>query len=203
MLNPMSLKEAKQKAIDNAINRLKAADFQKQCNIAGLPQPENGAICFRAFGADMVLRCDDFSLATSDGVSVGPERQVLVLHYLLNEQPFSEGGELIAFRHFPGGQFYESPFQARTVVPLVKAIGNDLGKLKNALARFDTTPVDTGDIGARIHVMGKIYLTLIYRAGDEEFGPSANILFDACAAKVFAAEDAVAMASMACFRLIK
>ena len=49
---------------------------------------------------------------------------------------------------------------------------------------------------------GNLHVTLVYRAGDSEFGPAADLLFDACAKRVLCAEDAAWLASRICLGLL-
>jgi hypothetical protein len=43
---------------------------------------------------------------------------------------------------------------------------------------------------------------LVYRAGDDEFPASADLLFDACIRRVFCAEDAAVLGSRVCLGLL-
>jgi hypothetical protein len=109
---------------------------------------------------------------------------------------------LISFRELPGGQFFWEPFLSRSVRPLLKRIGNNLELLKRNLHSFDWEPASLGDFAARVHALGKVYLTLVYRVGDEEFPPSAELLFDACTKRVYNAEDATVLAGRICLDLL-
>ncbi len=85
---------------------------------------------------------------------------------------------------------------------MVERIGNDLELLKKNLDRFDWEPVSLDDLGARIHAIGKVYVTLIYHLGDEEFPSSADLLFDASIKRVYPTEDAAVLASRICLSLL-
>jgi Domain of unknown function (DUF3786) len=199
----MSQKAGQKEAIDLAISKLAAVDLTERALLLGLPVPENGVIRLRAFARNYLLRQSDFSLVEEDtGAVAKPGDQILVLHYLLHDLPVQSGGELITFRDFPGGQFYWQPFLSRTVMPLVANIENDMARLQRNLARFDWEPLAFGDLGARIHTIGQMYLSLVYRAGDDEFAATADILFDSGIKKVYIAEDAAALASRVCLGLL-
>jgi hypothetical protein len=85
---------------------------------------------------------------------------------------------------------------------LVQRIGNDLQLLKKNLGRFDWEPLAIGDFAARVHVIGRLYLTLIYRLGDEEFPAEADVLFDPDVQRVYNAEDASVLAGRICLGLL-
>lgn len=199
----MSKTSGHEEAFRIAVEKLRNVDPAARCASLGLPAPQKGILKLRAFGADMILRLSDFQLlsdrSNKPGKSAG---HILVLHYLLCDLPVHSTGELISFQQFPGGQFYWEPFHSRTIRPLIKKTGNNLETLRKNLDRFDWEPVPYGDLGARIHAVGKLYLTLIYRLGDEEFPPTADLLFDACIKRVYNAEDAAVLAGRICLGLI-
>ena len=124
------------------------------------------------------------------------------MHYLACDLLIELGGDLLSFRDLSGGEFYFGPFQSRTVKPLAESFGNDLDRMKRRLRRFDHVFTEHGDLGARVHGLGHLWITLIYRMGDEEFPAAADVLFDPCIKRVFGAEDAAVMASRICIGLL-
>jgi hypothetical protein len=199
----MSQQHGYEAAIRFAVDKLESIDLTERCAVIGLPEPKNGTVRFRAFGADMELRVPGFHVFFRDtGKPVKPADRILILHYLLCDLPIRSGGDLVSFRRLPGGPFYVEPFKSRTVRPLVKRIGNDLQLLKKNLGRFDWEPLAIGDFAARVHVIGRLYLTLIYRLGDEEFPVEADVLFDSDVQRVYNAEDAAVLAGRICLGLL-
>lgn len=199
----MSLQDAKKESIRLAIAELRKIDLVVRCPSLGLSVPENGVIPLRAFGTDLILQQSDFELISADtGEPMKSSDRILILHYLLCDSPIHVTDELISFRGLPGGQFYWQPFLARSVNPLVGRIGNDLELLHKNLDRFDWEPFTMGDFGARIHALGKLYMTLIYHCGDDEFSPTADVLFDSGIREVFTTEDTAVLASRICLGLL-
>jgi hypothetical protein len=199
----MSKQIAQQEALRLAIEKLEHVDLTARCSSLGLSAPENGIVRLRVFGTDMILQQSGLQLIKAE--TGGPAKlsdRILVLHYLLCESPISLAGELVSFRSFPEGQFYWQPFLSRTVKPLLGRIGNDLDLLRKHLQRFDWEEVSMGDFGARIHALGELYVTLVYHLGDDEFPPTADVLFDACITQVFVAEDVAVLASRICIGLL-
>ncbi|MCK5058521.1 MAG: DUF3786 domain-containing protein [Candidatus Aminicenantes bacterium] len=199
----MPKKTGFEEAIRLAIEKLRGVDLAGRCALLGLPEPQKNTLKFHAFGSDLELRLPGFQLfpAGSDKPVKSTDR-ILVLHYLLCDLPLNNTGELISFRELQGGRFFWEPFLSRSVRPLMKRIGNNLELLKKNLDSFDWEPVSLGDFAARIHVLGKVYLTLVYRVGDEEFPPAADLLFDACVKRVYNAEDAAVLAGRICLNLM-
>jgi hypothetical protein len=199
----MSKRSGMEKAVELAVQTLSTVDLDSRCSNLGLPGPENGQLDLRIFGADARLNIDGWTLTSrSSGEPAPPGDLVLLLHYLACTLPVEPTGELISFRSFPGGQFYFGVFQARSAAPLVGRIGNDLDTLKKHLDRFDHELTEHGDLGARIHVMGNLHLTLVYHLGDDEFPAAADILFDSCFKRALGAEDAAVLASRICIGLL-
>jgi hypothetical protein len=132
---------------------------------------------------------------------VKPDLKILVLHYLMCDN-FSETGRIITFRELPGGQFYLEPYKSRSVNILVSRMKNDTDLLRKNLSRFDWKETGSGDVGAEIHAIGKIYATLVYYCGDEEMPPSADIMYDSSIGRVFNTEDVTVIASLLCRSLL-
>jgi hypothetical protein len=187
-----------------AADTLAHVDCAARCAVLGLPAPgKNGGITMMLFGRPVIVSPPDFTAYDREtGLPARPVDRVLALHYLLNETPVRETGELISFRDLPGGAFYLGPFLSRTVAPLVKSVGSDLGALRARLGRFTWSELTLGDLGARIHAVGALNVTLVYRAGDDEFAPSAEVLFDAAVKRALSTEDAAAIATRACTGLL-
>lgn len=202
----MPQQEAKEEAVRGAIAKLAGVEMAARLKALGLPAAVAGVVTLRAFGQEIALRLDDWSMTnTKTGKPAGMTDRILILHYLLCDIPVPAAGtELITYRDFTGGQFYWQPFLSRTAKPLAAKIGNDLEKLKKNLGRFDCQPVPVppGDFAARVHALGNLYITLVYTLGDEEFPASCEVLFDAATRRVYCAEDAAAMASRICIGLL-
>ncbi len=199
----MTQKQAKEQSRLQAIERLSKVDISARCAALSLPEPDGGGVLIRCFGSNLRFNIDDCSLV--DQESNEPARiadHILVLHYLLCDQPLGENGKLVSFRDFPGGEFYYGPFRSRSLKPLIGRIGNDLDLLAKNLTRFDTESVGMGDLGARVHILGGLYATLIYHKGDEEFSPDANLLFDEVIKQVYPAEDISVIAGRICIGLL-
>jgi hypothetical protein len=199
----MTKKTGYEAAVRAAVEKLREVDLEARCSRLGLPELQHDVLRVRAFGMDMILRLSDFQLISANSYKpVKVSDRILVLHYLLCDLPVRQTGELISFRQMDSGQFYWPAFLSRSVQPLVERIGNDLELLKKNLGRFDWQPVSLGDFGARIHAIGKVYVTLIYHIGDDEFPSSADLLFDSSIKRVYQTEDAAVLASRICLGLI-
>ncbi len=198
----MSKDAAQRQAIDKAVEELKPVELAARCRSLGIAAPENGVIRMRAFAVDYLISTDSFEITVErTGDPAKDSDCILLLHFLLCEIPLSPSQELIAFRDFPGGMFYLEPFLSRSVRPLVKRYGNRIDELATAFDRFDHERLELGDLSARFHIVGCIYVTLLYRMGDDEFPTEAEIFFNLPAKRAFCAEDAAVLAGRICFGL--
>ncbi|MHC4887290.1 MAG: DUF3786 domain-containing protein [Planctomycetota bacterium] len=197
-------KKALNDACTMAIEALQGVDLAARCQALHLPEPSvDGCLRFDYLGKPVEINpADDWSaVILPSGKALHPAERLLALHYLQNESAPNPSEEWVTYRQFPGGQFYWHPFRNRTVEPLVDAIGDDVEGLQARLSRFRWEPVSGGDLGAEIHILGKVTIRLIYHVGDEEFPAEASVLFNQTLHHLFNAEDAAALASRVCFGL--
>lgn len=200
--------QAEQDAIRLAVGKLAAlSEWPGRCARLGLPSPDatGGAIRLAVLGAVVELRVPDFQAVTVDtGKPSKPADHLLALHYLLSDLTVVPVRGWITFREFPGGQFYWEPFLSRSIKPLVARMGNDIDLLRERLRRFSATvsPLPDGGLRATVQALGAIEMLLVYRPGDEEFPPSADVLYDACARHLLCAEDAAILAGRFCIGLL-
>lgn len=199
----MSKTEGQNEAMRIAIAKLATADLPARAENLGFSCPEKDTLLIRAFGADCVVDLKSFEVGNQKtGQPVKPDLKIIILHYLMFEDKFSETGKFITFRELPGGQFYLEPYKSRSVNILASRIKNDIDLLKKNLSRFEWKETSPGDVGAEIHAVGKIHVNLVYYRGDEEMPPSADILYDSSIRKVFNTEDVTVIASLLCRGLL-
>jgi len=197
------MNKGKEKALCLAKEKFQSMDFIESCSVNGLSEFKNDSVILDLFGNKAILKRDTLDLLLEkDGKPAKLEDNILLLHYLNSSINYKQTGEFVSFRKFPGGQFYLTPFQNRTVIPLVKKYGNNIDELKNRLATFDWTALDYADFSAKIHVFGNVYIALVYHIGDEEFPPSADFLFDRAAIHVFSADEASVITDRVCLSLL-
>jgi hypothetical protein len=63
-------------------------------------------------------------------------------------------------------------------------------------------PVEPGDAGFEFQLFPKVPVRLIFYAGDAEFAPEANILFDRSIGGMLSPEDIAWLSGMLVYRLI-
>jgi hypothetical protein len=199
----VSKAEGQNEAVRIAVAKLAIADLSTRAANLGFSFLDTDTILIRAFGSDCTVDLKSFEVRNQKtGQTVKPDLKIVILHYLMCDNNFSRTGKIITFRDLPGGQFYLEPYRSRSVNILISRIKNDTELLKKNLNRFEWKETAPGDVGAEIHVIGKVHVTIAYYGGDEEMPPAADILYDSSIRKVFNTEDVTVIASLICRGLL-
>ena len=130
------------------------------------------------------------------------QEQILILHYMLATAPPPLTGNWVSYREIPGASFYYSAFVKRAVDPLKNILGQNVEGLLRAGNLLDGRQIDIGDLGYEFRLLPNVPVRLIFWAGDDEFPPSASLLFDENIGKILSAEDIAWLAGMLVYRLI-
>jgi hypothetical protein len=130
------------------------------------------------------------------------QEQVLILHYLLQVTEAPLTMNWITFREIPSGEFYYSAFVKRAKEPLVKTFGHRPQLLADLGSQLGGTRWEEGDVSVYFQAFPKIPVCLVLWAGDDEFPPDGNILFDASIAQFLSAEDVAVLSGMVIYPLV-
>ncbi|MBL7068382.1 MAG: DUF3786 domain-containing protein [Candidatus Omnitrophica bacterium] len=122
---------------------------------------------------------------------------VLLLHYLKKRLKLkilpAPTGEWINFKQLEGGDGYYPAFKKRTIDVVLRKYRANPQAILDLIGRFCAKRVQIGDLGVVIEALEKVPILITLWKGDEEFGPEANILFDAGIAEIFCTEDIVVL----------
>jgi Domain of unknown function (DUF3786) len=130
------------------------------------------------------------------------QEQVLVMHYLLRVSDTPLAMTWITFREIPSGEFYYSAFVKRAKEPLVKTFGDRPQLLAELGTQMGGTQWEEGDVSVYFQAFPKIPVCLVLWAGDDEFPPDGNILFDASISQFLSAEDVAVLSGMVIYPLV-
>ena len=117
--------------------------------------------------------------------------QTFLLRYLLEGKEVSWGGGWKTFREMPWGEMYIKPYTGRVLTRAAFTFGTRLDAFRAACAKMGAVPVPHGDAGFLFDFLGSYQMQVLVWAGDEEFPPSAQVLYSDNFADGFAAEDRV------------
>ena len=142
----------------------------------------NKELILTLFGEPVIIRGPDFEVLDGRTGEPAPiNTQALLLYHLSTTDGAPLTGRWISFRELPDGGFYHQAFQGYTGNRLVGHFRNDLEAVRQAAIRLGGQEESSGDAGFRFAVLPRVPLLLVYWLGDEEFPPTARILFDASA----------------------
>ena len=127
---------------------------------------------------------------------------VLVLHYLINSQPYSLRNKLISYRELPGGMVFYNAFRSIAINPIAQTFGEDLGAFETKAQALAGQRVEHGESAFEFKIFPRVLVTYILWAGDEEVPASANILFDESAQKHLHTEDLAEVGEVITHQLI-
>jgi hypothetical protein len=130
------------------------------------------------------------------------QEQGLVMHYLIQATGAPLTRTWITFREIPSGEFYYSAFAKRAKDPLVQTFGQHPQRLVELGTGLGGMEREEGDVSLYFQVFPRIPICLVLWAGDEEFPPDGNLLFDASISRYLSAEDAAVLAGMVVYPLV-
>ena len=202
---PGGMKAAYRIAYKKASERLRGAspeELASLCERAGAVL--NGStIRLAFFGSRVQLR-----MATDDGIEIEPPdlplvEKILILHYLLAQEPRPVNGQLVAFKNLPGGAFYDPTYQKRGPRRIARRFGENVRGFRQACRSLGWHEEQIGDAAFRFDILPKIRGVVVLHAGDEEFPAEANILFEDDIVNFLRLEDVAVLAGLIATRLVK
>jgi hypothetical protein len=147
----------------------------------------------RIMGVDCRAAFPEFSLKDVLGNVVQEGwKNILFLRYLCEGKYVKALGKQLSYREIPWGNVYFHNFESRCLQRFARSFGADIEKYKQAV---ETSPglqaekLDKSDAGYRFEFMNGLFINLYLWAGDDEFPPSAQMLFDDNFPSAFTAED--------------
>lgn len=103
--------------------------------------------------------------------------RILVLRYITEGAAAPATGKFLTYREVPWGEVYFKQFQGRCLFRLAYGFGNKLQKFREIMEKLGARKLPHGDAGYEFEFLNGLYLQFLLWEGDEEFPPSAQILF--------------------------
>ena len=117
--------------------------------------------------------------------------QTFLLRYLLEGKNIPALGNWKTFREMPWGELYIKPYTGRVLTRAAFTFGTRVEAFRKAAQKMGAAPVNHGDAGFEFALIGDYKIRLLVWAGDEEFPPSAQVLYSDNFEEGFAPEDRV------------
>ena len=124
-----------------------------------------------------------------DGRETASNTRILLARLLLEGTLVPSEGKLLAYTDMPWGNVYAQQFRGRCILRLAGTYGRSLPGFGEAAARISGVPAESGDRSFDVPFLPGLTVRLILWEGDEEFQPTAQILFSDNFSSAFSAED--------------
>jgi hypothetical protein len=198
--------EKGQRSIDyyRAVYRsLDPAEIAARCAI---PFDEEASVfTLNVVGAPYHVGFPEFEMRDfSGGLSSKPYESILFMRYLCGGKYAETTGKQLSYHDVPWGEVYYRNFEGRCLKRLAYTFGANIAGFKRIMegeAGLKAASLNKSDAGYRFEFMTGFYLNFLIWAADEEFPPSAQILFDDNFAIAFTAEDLAVVCETAISRL--
>ena len=115
--------------------------------------------------------------------------KILIARYFLQANPTSYKGEFLSYRDIPWGEVYYRQFYGRCIGRLSRKYGNKVDLFNKVMDKMQANKAKYGDSAYDLEFMKDLYVRFIIWQGDDEFSPSAQILFSDNFPSSFSAED--------------
>ena len=143
-------------------------------------------------GREFAISHPDYAIRALDVGKLPPlPTQTFLLRYLLESKTVAWSGEWKTFREMPWGEMYIKPYTGRVLTRAAFTFGTRVAAFRAAAEKMDAEAVKHGDAGFLFDLIGGYKMQILIWEGDDEFPPSAQILYSDNFAEGFAAEDRV------------
>lgn len=204
VLGPRTSEERYGPALEKALEEWKTREPQETAWKAGADyDTASGLVSLTLTGEKYTIRHPDgeVRLVGSDG-EVPITTRILLLHYLLTADGAPPAGRWVSFRELPDAMVYDPAFQGRASHRIRARFGTDIDAFHRAAQALGGDRLTFGDASYLFRALPRVWLAVIVYKGDEEFSPSANVLFDAAAANYLPTEDLAVLGGYLASRLI-
>lgn len=162
---------------------------------AGIPF-ENGSFAITLMNRRYSVSFPDFVVTPLDPDAPGGKTlaesapaQILLLRYLTGGTLLPMQGEFIAYRDVPWGETYAANFNGRCILRLARGFGYKPESFERGMEMLGALRTSGGDAAFTLEFLPSLLIKLIMWYGDEEFPPSAQILFSDNFPVAFSADD--------------
>ena len=146
----------------------------------------------KLLGRSYAIAHPDYAIRALDEGALPPlPVQTFLLRYLLESKQVPWKGEWKTFREMPWGEMYITPYTGRVLTRAAFTFGFRTAAMKAACEKMGAEAVKHGDAGYCFDLIGGYQMQILIWEGDDEFPPSAQVLYSDNFAEGFAAEDRV------------
>lgn len=123
--------------------------------------------------------------------------KIMVMRYLTRGVASVGSGKFLTYREVPHGEVYFRQFNGRCILRLAFSYGGRLEEFRRKMEMLGAVTCGHGDAGYEFEFLNGYRVQFLIWAGDEEFPPSAQILFSDNFPLSFEAEDLAVVGDIA------
>jgi hypothetical protein len=195
-----------QQAFDLACLSIRGMNLEERAKKAGADyeRGEGGEkIVIRFFFEPYQIRFPEVEFDSPSKKAVSLIPRIILLHYLIRADGSPLTGQWVGYKDIPGGLHYAGVFARRVTEPLLRKFGQSPKRFNEIGIELGGESADVGDASFVLHVLPFIFLQYVLWAGDEEFPPTVQLLFDASVDHYLSLEDIVVLGQITTGRLIQ
>jgi len=157
---------------------------------------ENGAFIVTMMNRRYRASFPDFEITPLDADKVGGDMlvrstaaRILIMRYIIEGRLTPMNGEYLAYRDVPWGAIYAQNFNGRCILRLGRGFGYKPESFEKGMESLGALRINGGDAAFVLELLPSLMVKYIMWYGDDEFPPSAQILFGDNFPAAFTAED--------------
>lgn len=193
-----------EKPFEFYLAKYEKSDPKEMSARSGIPYDEEKKEFYvRLMGYEYTVSFPEFHITPkeTEGYHIMMENipsRTFVMRFLLEGKEVAASGKFITFREVPTyGELYLQPFTGRCISRLTYGFGYKLEQFQKAMESLGAEKISMGDIAYEFEVINGYHMRFIFWEPDEEFPPSAQILYETSFLNGFYAEDMVVAGDIA------
>ena len=164
---------------------------------SGIPFDEKkGIYTLRMLGKEFFISWPEFSVRRADetdtqyaAIMESVPARIMAIRMISNGVAAKTTGKYLTYREVPWGTVYLQQFTGRCISRLAFSYGNKLDLFRETMEKLGARKLSMGDASYEFEFINDHFVQFILWAGDDEFPPSAQILFSDNFPLSFSAED--------------
>ena len=148
---------------------------------------DGAAFRLTLLGTEYAITWPEYAITPAPALPV----QTFLLRRLLEGSTKAWLGTWKTFREMPWGEMYNTPYTGRVLTRAAFTFGFKMAAFAAACEKLGGRKLSHGDEGYEFDFFGPFKMQILMWAPDEEFPPSAQVLYTENFADCFAAEDRV------------
>lgn len=173
--------------------KFRALDPVEAAKRCGVPFAD-GKFSVRLLGVTYQIAWPDYAITADKDGTFGLSSlpcQTFLLRFLLEGRQAAPSSQFKTFREMPWGEMYIQPYTGRVLTRAAFTFGTKVAKFAAACEKMGAIRLPHGDAGYQFDFLGGYRMQIMVYAGDDEFPPSAQVLYSDNFESGFAAEDRV------------